>query len=269
MQRRANTSAKRKMATTARDQFPADANDGGRESDRKGTQLLSRALAILAAFTIAEPQLTLSDLMRRTGVNKATLLRLITTLLEYGFLRKTEAGLYHIGPAVLPLGRLYRATISDADLINRALADLVMKSGESASFHVRDGDKRLCLHRVNSQSRIRDHAEVGDVLPIEKGAIGRVLVAFTSSDTTTELRRVRADFCCPLHGDVERDAAAVAVPVFGENGLFGALAVTGPSYRFDSDATEQIRKLLFASSLSLSEELGGDVRAMRQVWGGE
>jgi DNA-binding IclR family transcriptional regulator len=207
--------------------------------------------------------------MRRTGVNKATLLRLITTLLDYGFLRKTEAGFYHIGPAVLPLGRLYRATISDADLINRALVDLVMKSGESASFHVRDGANRICLHRVNSQSRIRDHAEVGDILPIEKGAIGRVLVAFTSNDATTELRRIRADFCCTLHGDVDRDAAAVAVPVFGEDGFAGALAVTGPSYRFGKDATEQIKRLLFAGSLWLSQELGGDVRAMRRVWGAE
>src|SRR5690606_35662260 len=106
-----------KAKITPRIGRPSDSKDSG-TPDQKGVQLLGRALAILAAFTMAEAYLSLADLMRRTGVNKATLLRLIATLREFDYLRKTEAGQYHIGPAVLQLGRIYRATVSDGDLIN-------------------------------------------------------------------------------------------------------------------------------------------------------
>src|SRR5690606_21252215 len=137
------------------------------------------------------------------------------------------------------------------------------ESGESASFHIRDGSIRVCIQRVNSRSRIRDHAEVGDVLSIEKGAIGRILVGFTSEKATPELERVRAECVCTLHGEVETEASAVAVPVFRENEFAGALAVTGPTYRFGSEATANIKQLLFRASLRLTEELGGDPRRLK------
>ena len=236
------------------------------DAERQGTQLLGRALAILSAFTMSEPRLSLADLMRKTGVNKATLLRLIATLLAFDYLRKTEAGLYHVGPAVLQLARIYRASVRDGDLIENVLESLVERSGESASFHIRDGVHRVCIHRVNSRSRVRDHAEVGDVLPLERGAIGRMLLAFTSDKSTPELDQVRTTYVCALHGDVESEASGVVVPVFREGGFAGALAVTGPTYRFDHDTIECNKQLLFDASLRLTEELGGDLRAMRAAW---
>lgn len=42
----------------------------------------------------------------------------------------------------------------------------------SASFHVRQGNQRLCLFRVDSPQPIRDHIRAGDLLPLDRGVGG-------------------------------------------------------------------------------------------------
>ena len=63
-------------------------------------------------------------------------------------------------------------------MVMPVLRALVQATGESAAYHVRQGRERLCLYRVDSPHPVRDHARAGDLLPLDKGAGGRVLVAF-------------------------------------------------------------------------------------------
>ena len=236
------------------------------ESDgRGGVQALQRAMALLSAFTVDEPHLSLADLSRKTGLNKATMLRLLATLKEFGYIGQTPHGLYHVGAAALLLGRLYQSSVTERDVVQPLLMALVQRTNESASFAVREGDVRVCVYRVNSPNKIRDHVEIGDVLPLGRGAVGKVLLAFSSDDGTADLADVRRRCFSATRGEIEPDAAGVAVPVFRRDRVAGALALTGPATRLTPEALPMLRAVLTEAAISMTEQLGGDAGPLRRA----
>ena len=131
------------------------------------------------------------------------------------------------------------------------LRALVQATGESAAYHVRQGRERLCLYRVDSPHPVRDHARVGDLLPLEKGAGGRVLVAFDAElgdwvkSDRNHYARVRADGFEALVGDRHSEIAGISAPVFHKNGeLAAALTLTMPAHRYDE---RHVRHVLAAA----------------------
>jgi DNA-binding IclR family transcriptional regulator len=137
------------------------------------------------------------------------------------------------------------------------LRELVNDTGESASFNVREGNLRVCLHRIDSPQVVRDHVRVGDCLDLPRGSGGKVLLAF-SGEPGKAYDEIRNSVVCVTRGERHADATAVACPVFSAAGLAGSLTVSGPTSRFDAKAVRRIEKLLLDAAARLSRSLGGD-----------
>lgn len=234
--------------------------------EEKGVATLERALTILAAFTAAEPQLSLAELSRRTGLYKSTLLRLLATLERFDYVGQHADGSYHVGPGAFYLGSLYQRWVQPPTLIQPVLQQLVASTGESASFNVPQGEVRVCVYRIDSPHTIRDHIRVGDVLPMAQGAVGRLLRAFGVAATDAldpALDDVRRQCSVATRGEIAADMAAVAVPVFaagpggGDAVLAGSLALTGPTSRFTDATMPGMRRHLLQAAADLSYRLGG------------
>ncbi len=77
---------------------------------------------------------------------------------------------------------LYAASQSLDRIVLPVLRALAAATGESAAYHVRQeqGESwvRLCQFRVDSSHVVRDHVRAGDLLPNDRGAGARVLIAF-------------------------------------------------------------------------------------------
>ena len=109
---------------------------------------------------------------------------------------------------------------------------------ETASFYVRDGENRICLYRVNSERPMRHHLVQGARLPLEKGAAGRVLLAFGLEPLISSQEVRYLGYAISL-GEREPEIAAISVPVVDDDGqLLGALAVSGLVTRFSEAACE-------------------------------
>src|SRR5437764_9207559 len=132
----------------------------------------------MQAFLGGKPLLTLTEIAEEADLHKSTALRLIETLVQSGYMMSTSDGLYHIGPTCLRLAARYQDAIQPHDLIFPVLRDIVAETGESAAFNVKQGKIRICLYRVDSPQRIRDSIRTGDILPIDRGAGGRIFSAF-------------------------------------------------------------------------------------------
>ena len=99
------------------------------------------------------------------------------------------------------------------------------RTGETACFYVRDGDDRLGLYRLNSPKAARHHLDEGVRLPLDRGAGGRVLLAY--SDLGRGDASVRDAGYAISRGERDPDVGAVAVPVWDRQGhLRGALSVS-------------------------------------------
>ncbi|GJG97555.1 hypothetical protein [Cupriavidus pauculus] len=69
-------------------------------------------------------------------------------------------GSHSLGPGVARLHAIHSASFSLEEIVMPALRELMRETKESAAFHVRQGDFRLCLYRVDSPQPVRDAAQV-------------------------------------------------------------------------------------------------------------
>ena len=122
-----------------------------------GVDAVNRALSIVMCFTANDDRLTLTEIARRTGLYKSTVLRLIESLELQGFLVKPDGRGYALGAELMRLGSLYARQFRLEDRVRPILVRLVAETGESASFYRREGHRRICLFRCDSPAPIRDH----------------------------------------------------------------------------------------------------------------
>ncbi|WP_455288246.1 IclR family transcriptional regulator [Cupriavidus necator] len=202
-----------------------------------GVAVLDRAFAILGAFSPTEDRLTLTELSRRTNLYKSTVLRLLTALEHGEFIRKLDDGQYAIGPQPLRLAAIYQRSFRVGPVIEHLLEQLSRELGETSSLYVRQGDKRLVLYRVEPARTVRVSIGVGDEFPIDRGASGKVLLAFTETHDQ-RWSEVRDRLWAVSYGERDAETAAASVPVFGATGEFvGALTLSGPKSRLAAAPT--------------------------------
>lgn len=221
----------------------------------EGVAAVDRALSIATTLARASSPLTLADLARRTGMYKSTLLRLLVSLARAGLVVHRSDKRYALGPMAYMFGRSFEQTYGLKDGVMPVLEWLVGKGTESPSFHVRHGqDARLCLFRIDSGHSTLDRVRAGDVLPLSRGAPGKVLSAFTAGIVAAaEAPLLQSSF-----GERDPQCAALAAPVFGPHGvLLGALSLSGPVDRFSELAVQRMNSLLFTAAETATRALGG------------
>jgi DNA-binding IclR family transcriptional regulator len=234
-----------------------------RPSAPGGAAAVDRALSLLSAFHGDDASLSLAQLAERTDLYKSTALRLLASLEHAGMVQKLEDGRYGLGAEIARLHSLYAASFSLERVVLPALKRLVQATGESAAYHVLQGqgDKvtRLCLFRVDSPHPVRDHIRAGDVLPADRGTGGRVLMAFDlarQQGLGVRERRlyaaIRAQGFHAAVGDRLAEVAGISAPVFHADGsIAAALTLTMPAHRYQQGLVKPL--------LEAARGLGGKV----------
>lgn len=218
---------------------------------------VDRALSLLGALALGEDSLSLQQLAERTRQHKSTVLRLLASLQHAKLMLRTEDGRYHLGPGIAALYAVYASSFSLERVVMPELKALVARTGESAAFHVRQGDARLCLYRVDSTNPVRDHIRAGDLLPLDKGAGGRILLAFSGA-VGPLYDQARADGVVALAGDRVPQLAGISAPCFDARGqLAGAVTLTMPTERLDDGHTPCVVE----TARSITVALGGKAPA--------
>lgn len=224
-----------------------------------GVEAVDRALGLVGVYTDGDATLSLHELSERTGFYKSTILRLTISLERAGYLLRMPDKSFALGPEVMRLGALYQRSFRLDRHVRPVLRDLMRETSESASFYRREGPKRICLFREDSHQPIRDHIREGDMLALDKGAAGHVLMTFSSAKLdTAERARLMQRLPIVSYGERNTETAAMSVPVFARRyTLAGALALSGPLTRFTPDRVAAMAPALTAAGRDLSTALGG------------
>lgn len=224
------------------------------ERSNLGVASVERAFTILDAFRGTDGILSLAALADRTKFYKSTILRLIVSLESFGYIRRLESGEYQLGPTLAELSAVYQASFRLEAFVTPILQKVAASTRESATFYVRDGDRRICLLRVEAPQHIRDHVRIGDALPLNVGAAGKILLRFADGPTGSDEEMVIV-----TRGERQDDTAAIASPVFGVGGrLVGALSVSGPRQRFTKESAGPMSNTVLKYAAELSATLGAD-----------
>jgi len=199
--------------------------------------VLERGISILECFKEDRLRLSLRDLARLTGLDKATLLRLLGVLVAARMVHRFDNGDYAPGPALLHMGMLYRSTFDVGTRLQPVLHAVVRQTGETVAFYVRSGTDRICLYRENSPQSVRHHVEVGARIPLaDGGASAHILKAFAGEQTPLTPQVLDKGYAMTGSERVP-EMASVAVPVFDGDGSFlGSLVVIGMASRHTLEA---------------------------------
>lgn len=222
-----------------------------------GVIAVTRALSLMEAFTIGESALTLAELSRRADMHKTTALRLARTLALSNYMVQTDDGLWRLGPAAGWLGARYQAGFDVNNVVEPALHELVKATGESASFYVREGDIRSCVARVEGPQSVRHNVRIGERLPLNRGAPGRVILAFSGAPGEPYESIRERGFHISM-GERESEVSSVAAPVFALNWrLLGSMCISGPTARLTKAKLEKHAKSVIRAANQLSYALAG------------
>jgi DNA-binding IclR family transcriptional regulator len=141
-------------------------------------KVLLKALDILALFDRDRPEWAEHEVARTLALPTSTAHRLLRSLRGRGYVVRTRAGRYRLGPAAVALGR--RASDHAlAPSLRAALERVALETRETAFVAVRDpaGGGLLILDRIESPHRLRLALDIGHVIPLHAGAASKALLA--------------------------------------------------------------------------------------------
>jgi IclR family pca regulon transcriptional regulator len=140
---------------------------------------LAKGLLVIEAFDGANPKLSISDVARITGLDRATTRRCLLTLhaLKYA---EYDGKFFNLTPRVLRLGHSYLSATALPLLVQPFLDQLSDLTGESASASVLDGIDIVYVARASQKRVMSINLNPGSRLPAYCSSMGRVLLAALS-----------------------------------------------------------------------------------------
>ena len=136
----------------------------------------ARGLKVLEAFGESNQRLAIADAARITGLDRATVRRLLLTLSELGY-ADYNGKYFTLTPKVLRLGHAYLSATPLPALIQPFLEQLSGKAGQSTSASTLDGTDIVYIARAAQRRIMSINLTPGSRLPAYCSSMGRVLLA--------------------------------------------------------------------------------------------
>lgn len=248
-----------------------------------GTAL--NALKMLNYFSNAQPEIGLSHLARLSGLNKATALRHLRALEEYGLIEQNPmTKSYAIGPAALRLAALREVARPGIESARQKMQLAMHEVGESLHLSLleRNGLQTALVVETTRHS-VRVSLDPSEVLPINATASGLCMLSFgpefllerldqeqqarftettlTDPDLIKEkVARVSNAGWANSNGSYEEGVFGYAAPVFGiDQVALGTIAIAVPESRANDDRLPDILTALHSLSTDLTANFGGQL----------
>lgn len=243
---------------------------------------LRRAVSILRTFTVESPELGVTDISKRVGLQKSTVFRLLQTLMVEGLVHKNpETGRYRLGIGVIELAGIVLAQSDLRRIAQPHMHILAEKSRNTVTLSVLVGDEPITLDQfVPSGQLVSNHGWIGRRNPFHATSVGKVLLAWRTSDQIKEITNSDLKSFTPLtitdsktlinhlkkvrqigyaigNEEYEIGLNAVAAPIRDyTTEVKAALAISGPSYRLEEALFEEIAQEVIETAQAISIELG-------------
>jgi DNA-binding IclR family transcriptional regulator len=239
-----------------------------------------RAATLLRAVGESVQPPSLSLLSQRSGLTKATVFRLMRTLMEAGLVEMNPGqATFRLGPLCAILGQTYLDQIDVLKEARPILTSLRDQTAETVHLGILEGDQRvLYLEKLESTHAVGVmKSRVGATVPAYCTGIGKALLAtrnllppeeslhrFTPATIgdpvllKEELESVRSRGYALDLEEHEPGVRCVAVPVYGSDGVaVAAISVTGPSERMERGRLEgELLVAARAAASAISARLG-------------
>jgi DNA-binding IclR family transcriptional regulator len=240
--------------------------------------LTTKTMAVLAAFSTAQPRLSLSEVSRRTGLALTTTHRIVRDLVAWGALERTREGEYELGLRLWEIASLAPRGLPLREVALPIMEDLYEATHENVQLAVRDHLDIVYLERLTGRNAVPVLTRVGGRFAMHATGVGLVLLAHAPTEVQEEVLAGRLRSWTPwtvtdpvrlraMLADVRRtdvavgdrqvtpDAISVACPIRGaDDTVVAALSVV---FHADGPVSPQaLTPALRAATRTISRLLG-------------
>lgn len=238
---------------------------------------IERAMNVLKCFDSEHQEIGLLEFVDMLGLNKSTLYRILSNLVDGGFADINSEGKYVIGSEIVRLANISQ----NNDFLKHAAEDLLRHaaevSGETAILTKYEQGKAICIDRIESSKVLKITSEIGRVVPLFRGATGKIIAAYLSEEEKTrclavqkklfsnweneeseeEFGEIRKAGYSITKSEVDDGVTAFAVPLLGNGScVLGSISIAGPDFRFHEEVIEGFRESLMDEAQALSRRMG-------------
>jgi IclR family transcriptional regulator, KDG regulon repressor len=243
---------------------------------------VNKAIDILEIFIQKEGEFRLTELAELTGLDKATVYRLTSTLVKRRFLHQAKKnGKYSLGLKMVDCSFAIRRNLKFIDLAYLYLGKLNSAYNTAANLTILDEDKSLVIEEIGISSKGLPMTPPGiKRLPLYASACGKLFLAFMTNDerkafyernilkpltqnTITnvyelekQLEVVKREGVAFDLEDYKTGQRAIAAPVYDSTGqVVAAVSIIVPSLRFDDRNIAILANAIKSCACELSQAI--------------
>jgi len=257
------------------------------ESAKKDfVEALARGLEVIRSFDRIHVKQTISQISERTLLARPTVLRLLLTLQELGYVRSQD-NLYSLTPKVVDLGMAYVSALGLYGAAKPHMENLSLEVDQTVSLAELDGSDIVYTARVEVPKIVSVGVTVGARLPSASTALGRILLAdvpdtelrdilrtptmsmfiprthFTAEEIRPRLQLVREQGWAESDEDLQYGVQAIAAPIRGDDGR--VVAAIGVGTHTSEISKEIVRERYLPLLLSTAQEIEKDWEHCRNL----
>jgi IclR family pca regulon transcriptional regulator len=255
-------------------------------SKKDFVEALARGLEVIRTFDQLHIKQTITQISERTLLARPTVLRLLITLEELGYVR-CQDNQYSLTPKVVDLGMAYISALGLYGAAKPHMEQLAQQFDQTVSLAELDGSDIVYTGRVEVPKIVSVGVTVGARLPSASTALGRVLLAdvpdsqlanvlsiptmsmffprtqFTAEQLRPRLETVRTNGWAESDEDLQYGVQAIAAPIRGEDNR--VLAAIGIGVHISEVPKDAMREMFLPLLLETASKVEHDWMQCRNL----
>ncbi|MBN1190156.1 MAG: IclR family transcriptional regulator [Dehalococcoidales bacterium] len=244
-------------------------------------KVIKRALSILDIFLDHTEQMSLDDMVSVSGLNKTTVRRMASTLVECGYLKQTrKRGKYSLGTKFLDFSGIVKMNNIIIPVATPYLIHLRQLLNESVQMAVWDGMRPYLCQPFLAEHPLKVVPEEGNRLVMHASSLGKAIIATWpeqdmekhfngklegyTPNTITDLNDLKKHLMAVKNKGIAFDdeecylgIRGVAAALFNSEGkVVGAISIFGPTIRLTRERIDECISPVKECALKISRDLG-------------
>ncbi len=244
---------------------------------------VDRAIDVIEFISSRENDLSLSDIIDNVNIPRQSLIRILNTLCNRGFLDKSsKRGVYRMGLKFLYLGHRLQDKFDLRTMAWESMKELSQETRKTIELSTLDRDQLILLEQIRGSEGLSLYSRVGSVFPyLHAVSVGKVylslmtkekrqrvlekigLPAVTKNTITdieileNEIRQVQECGYGFEDQELREGVRRVAAPIFNiDNELVGCIGLSASIFSFDLMDKDKYGQLVKDAARKISEKMG-------------
>lgn len=243
-------------------------------------QSIIKAFTVLDAFTNDKKEWGVRELANKTGYNKSTTYRLLSTLVSLNVIHQNENEKYCLGSKLFELGNrvsLYQSLIT---VTNQPIKNVALEIQETVLLGILKEERVFYVNKADSLQGLKISTSIGSYQPIHATASGKLLLAFSSiekqetyfknnplakytqktitktSELKSKLKNIKKQGYSLDLEEFELGLICIAIPIFNKKGnAIACISASGPSSRFKLENVKRYISILKKGAVLIETSL--------------